>query len=88
MLTNTIKYKVEQIGGVFIEVPTRKVKPSQTCPKCGNKHKKTLDIRVHECLVCGYLQDRDIAALCRFKTLQSIAVKCLTLYNLSTTSLG
>lgn len=62
MLTNTIKYKVEQIGGVFIEVPTRKVKPSQTCPKCGNKHKKTLDIRVHECLVCGYLQDRDIAA--------------------------
>ena len=62
MLTNTIKYKVEQIGGVFIEVPTRKVKPSQTCPKCGNKHKKTLDIRVHECLVCGYIQDRDIAA--------------------------
>jgi putative transposase len=40
MLTNTIKYKVEQIGGIFIEVPTRKVKPSQTCPKCGNKHKK------------------------------------------------
>ncbi|WP_335027830.1 zinc ribbon domain-containing protein [Nostoc sp.] len=37
------------------------MKPSQTCPKCGNQHKKTLDIRVHEC-GCGYLQDRDIAA--------------------------
>ncbi len=62
MLRSTIKYKVEQIGGVFVEVPTKKVKPSQTCPKCGHQHKKTLDIRVHECGVCGYVQDRDIAA--------------------------
>jgi putative transposase len=62
MLRSTIKYKVEQIGGVFVEVPTKKVKPSQTCPKCGHQHKKTLDIRVHECGVCGYIQDRDIAA--------------------------
>ena len=62
MLRSTIKYKVEQIGGVFVEVPTRQVKPSQTCPKCGNQHKKTLDRREHECGVCGYVQDRDIAA--------------------------
>jgi putative transposase len=62
MLRSTIKYKVEQIGGVFVEVPTRQVKPSQTCPKCGHQHKKTLDIRIHECGVCGYVQDRDIAA--------------------------
>ncbi|MBD2505086.1 RNA-guided endonuclease InsQ/TnpB family protein [Anabaena azotica] len=62
MLRSTIKYKVEQIGGVFVEVPTKKVKPSQTCPKCGHQHKKTLDIRVHECCFCGYVQDRDIAA--------------------------
>lgn len=62
MLKSTIKYKVEQIGGVFIEVPTKKVKPSQTCPKCGHQHKKTLDVRVHECSVCGYVQDRDVAA--------------------------
>ena len=45
-----------------MEVPTKKVKPSQTCPKCGHQHKKTLDIRVHACGVCGYVQDRDIAA--------------------------
>lgn len=62
MLRSTIKYKVEQIGGVFVEVPTRQVKPSQTCPKCGNQHKKTLDVRVHHCVVCNYIQDRDIAA--------------------------
>ncbi|BAY42455.1 hypothetical protein SAMD00079811_00320 [Scytonema sp. HK-05] len=62
MLRSTIKYKVEQIGGVFIEVPTKKVKPSQTCPRCGHQHKKTLDIRVHECGACGYVQDRDVAA--------------------------
>ncbi len=61
MLRTTIKYKVEQIGGVFVEVPTRQVKPSQTCPRCGTQEKKTLDIRVHECQ-CGYVQDRDIAA--------------------------
>lgn len=62
MLRSTIKYKVEQIGGVFVEVPTKKVKPSQTCPRCGHQHKKTLDIRVHDCQSCGYRQDRDIAA--------------------------
>ena len=62
MLRSTIKYKVEQIGGVFVEVPTKKVKPSQTCPQCGHQHKKTLDIRVHQCSVCSYVQDRDIAA--------------------------
>jgi putative transposase len=62
MLKSAIKYKVQQIGGVFVEVPTRQVKPSQTCPKCGYQHKKTLDIRVHECGACGYVQDRDIAA--------------------------
>lgn len=62
MLRSTIKYKIEQIGGVFVEVPTKKVKPSQICPKCGHQHKKTLDIRVHNCESCGYIQDRDIAA--------------------------
>ncbi|MEH2455892.1 transposase [Nostoc sp.] len=62
MPRSAIKYKVEQIGGVFIEVPARQVKPSQTCPKCGNQHKKTLDIRVHECGICNYVQDRDIPA--------------------------
>lgn len=62
MLKSAIKYKVEEGGGQFIEVPTKKVKPSQTCPQCGNQHPKTLDERVHQCSNCGYQQDRDIAS--------------------------
>jgi putative transposase len=62
MLKSAIKYKVEEGGGQFVEVPTKKVKPSQTCPKCGHQHPKTLDERVHQCSECGYIQDRDIAS--------------------------
>ena len=62
MLKSAIKYKVEEGGGQFIEVPTKKVKPSQTCPQCGNQHPKTLDERIHKCNDCGYQQDRDIAS--------------------------
>jgi putative transposase len=62
MLTAAIRYKVEEAGGTFIDVPTRQVKPSQTCPKCGNQHKKTLEERVHQCQACGFTMDRDVAA--------------------------
>jgi putative transposase len=57
-----IQYKVTEAGGVFVEVPTRTVKPSQTCPNCGNQHKKTLDERIHRCEVCDFTMDRDLAA--------------------------
>lgn len=62
MLRSAIEYKVIEAGGVFAEVPTRTVKPSQTCPNCGNQHKKTLDERVHQCYICGFTLDRDLAA--------------------------
>ena len=62
MLRSAIEYKVTEAGGVFVEVPTRTVKPSQTCPNCGSQHKKTLDERVHHCEVCGFTMDRDLAA--------------------------
>ncbi len=62
MLKSAIKYKLEEGGGQFIEIPTKKVKPSQTCPKCGHQHPKTLDDRIHQCKECGYQQDRDIAS--------------------------
>jgi len=62
MLKGAIKYKVSEGGGQFIEVPTKKVKPSQTCLKCGHQHPKTLDERVHQCRECGYQQDRDVAS--------------------------
>lgn len=61
-LTAAIRYKLEEGEGLFIEVPTKKVKPSQTCPKCLHVKKKDLSERIHHCEKCGYKQDRDIAA--------------------------
>jgi putative transposase len=62
MLRSAIKYKVEEAGGFFIEVPAQKVKPSQTCPKCLAQKKKELSERIHCCEQCGYTVDRDVAS--------------------------
>jgi transposase len=62
MLQGMIEYKLIECGGVLVEVPTQKVKPSQTCPNCGHQEAKTLDQRVHDCAKCGYTDDRDVAA--------------------------
>ncbi len=61
MLRQAIKYKVIEAGGVFASIPTRKVKPSQTCPECGNQKPKSLDERIHQC-DCGCTLDRDVAS--------------------------
>lgn len=61
-LKDLIKSKVIEAGGFYIEIPTQKVKPSQTCPNCGHQKKKTLVERVHNCEKCGYTCDRDVAA--------------------------
>lgn len=60
-LRAAIEYKLAEAGGIFIEVPTVKVKPSQTCPNCGSQKKKELSERVHNC-PCGPKIDRDVAA--------------------------
>lgn len=60
-LRSAIEYKLPEAGGIFIEVPTQKVKPSQTCPQCGSQKKKELSERVHNC-PCGLTIDRDVAA--------------------------
>ena len=57
-----LRYKLEEAGGEWVEVPTRKVKPSQTCPNCGHQRKKRLSERTHKCEVCGYTESRDRAA--------------------------
>ena len=61
-LKSLIKYKVTEAGGFYIEVPTQKVKPSQTCPNCAHQKKKELSERVHSCSKCGATYDRDVAA--------------------------
>ena len=61
-LKSMIAYKVTEAGGMYVEIPTRKVKPSQTCPKCGHQKKKTLSQRVHNCDNCGFTVNRDVAS--------------------------
>ncbi len=61
-LKSLIEYKVTESGGFYIEVPTLKLKPSQTCPNCGHQKKKQLSERVHNCEKCSYTCDRDVAA--------------------------
>ncbi len=35
---------------------------SQECPECGATVKKDLSVRVHHCLECGFIADRDVAS--------------------------
>ena len=61
-LTKAIEYKLQEAGGFLVKVPTKTVKPSQTCPDCGHQHKKDLSERIHNCSECGATYDRDVAA--------------------------
>lgn len=56
-----LKYKAAEREIEFVEVNTREVKPSQTCPACGRVEKKRLSQRVHSC-PCGHVEGRDAAA--------------------------
>ena len=61
MFLQMLTYKAEEAGTNLIEVPTRTVKPSQTCPCCSRQEKKLLSTRVHQC-ACGYTASRDVSA--------------------------
>jgi len=56
-----LRYKAEEARSEFVEIPTRQVKPSQTCPECGAKKKKPLSMRWHSC-ECGCEMPRDVAS--------------------------
>ena len=57
-----LRYKAESAGSAYVVIPTRKVKPSQTYSRCGDREKKRLSQRIHECSACGYVGDRDVNA--------------------------
>lgn len=62
MMRGMLGYKEVEAGGIFLQAPTRTLKPSQRCPECWNVVPKTLDERVHHCLSCGCIDDRDVAS--------------------------
>lgn len=53
-----LRYKAEEAGSWYLEAPTRRLKPSQTCHRCGRQRKKTLAERWHTC-PCGVVCPRD-----------------------------
>ena len=56
-----VRWKAEEAGISLLEVPTRKLKPSQRCPWCGVVRKKDLSERWHSC-PCGCEMPRDQAS--------------------------
>ncbi|WNZ48327.1 transposase [Leptolyngbya boryana CZ1] len=60
-LNKMISYKIEQKGGLVLQLPTRIIKPSQRCPKCGTVHKEWAELknRYHICSDCGFEVPRD-----------------------------
>jgi len=54
------KYVCWKRGKFFCEVNSRGT--SQECPECGAKVEKDLSVRVHHCLSCEYITDRDVAS--------------------------
>jgi putative transposase len=55
-----IAYKEEESGGKLIKVNPKGT--TQKCSRCGEKVKKTLSDRIHECPHCGLVMDRDLNA--------------------------
>lgn len=60
-LNKLLTYKIEGKGGLLIVLNTKKVKPSQRCPNCGEVHScwARLNNRYHICNDCGFEIERD-----------------------------
>lgn len=60
-LNKMLTYKIEAKGGLMIVLPTKNIKPSQRCPKCGIIHKEWAELsnRHHVCSDCGFEIPRD-----------------------------
>lgn len=61
VLNQMLTYKIEHKGGLMLMLPTKQIKPSQRCPKCGAVHKEWADLsnRYHICSDCGFEIPRD-----------------------------
>jgi putative transposase len=64
MVGQILEYKLVEAGGIYLESPTRQLKPTQRCAKCWEITPKTLKERVHICSnpACRHTEDRDVNA--------------------------
>lgn len=65
MFRSILTQKAENAGRLVVAVPAAYT--SQRCSGCGNIVKKTLKERVHQCLSCGLVLDRDTNAAVNIK---------------------
>lgn len=64
LLKTAIAYKAKEAGAIYIEAPTRRLKPTQRCNVCWELTKKSLSDRLHICSnkKCNHQEDRDVNA--------------------------
>jgi putative transposase len=64
MVGQMLEYKSAEAAGIYLESPTRQLKPTQRCAKCWDITPKTLQERVHTCSnpACNHVEDRDVNA--------------------------
>lgn len=62
MLKSAIVYKAKEAGAIYLEAPTRSLKPTQRCAVCWKLTKKDLSDRLHICSnpKCNHKEDRDV----------------------------
>ena len=59
-----LSYKIEQKGGLVLQLPTKIIKPSQRCAQCGAIHKEWAELknRYHVCSDCSFEVPRDLGS--------------------------
>ena len=64
MLKQAIVYKAKEAGAIYLEAPTRSLKPTQRCGLCWKLTKKDLSDRLHVCSNqdCNHTENRDVNA--------------------------
>ena len=59
IISKMLAYKEEEAGGMYLESPTRTLKPTQRCSKCWQLTPKSLSDRIHDCQHCPEVCGRD-----------------------------
>lgn len=59
IISKMLGYKEVEAGGIYLESPTRTLKPTQRCNKCWKLTPKSLSDRIHDCQHCPEVCGRD-----------------------------